>query len=176
MAAYAIWKLPPDQYPFASTACVIALVSGFMGQPRGPVCTLNRVKQFFTSLMNCAPLALMNIEIFHEVKPIYAAAHAYSVIPLGIDIMANQFGDKFDAKMSTIAKFLNHFLNMGSLIAISILEKNVAYAFIMLSYLMAQFTMVDVGFYVWICWKYWICIMVQQNAMKLQDPKSNGRT
>lgn len=138
MAAYDICQVPPDQYPFAFAACVIAFVSAFLGQPRGPVCPLNRVKKFFISLMNCAPLALMNIEIFLEVKPIFAAAHAYSIIPLGIDIMASQFGDKFDATVSTIVQFLNHFLNLGSLIAISILEKNYIYPFIALSYLMAQ--------------------------------------
>uniref|UniRef100_A0A1A9UHD6 Uncharacterized protein n=1 Tax=Glossina austeni TaxID=7395 RepID=A0A1A9UHD6_GLOAU len=138
MAAYAICQVPPDKYPFAFAACAIALISGFLGQPRGPVCPLNRVKKFFTSLMNCAPLALMNIEIFLEAKPIYAAAHRYSIIPLGLDIMTSQFGDRFDAAICTILKFLNHFLNTGSLIAISILEKNYKYPFIALSYLMAQ--------------------------------------
>uniref|UniRef100_A0A1A9Z4H8 Uncharacterized protein n=1 Tax=Glossina pallidipes TaxID=7398 RepID=A0A1A9Z4H8_GLOPL len=141
MAVYAIRQVPPHKYPFAFSACVIALVSGLLGEPRGPVCPLNRVKKFFTSLMDCAPLALMNIEIFLEAKPIFAAAHAYSIIPLGIDIMASQFGDNFDATMSTIVQFLNHFLNVGSLSAISILEKNCIYPFIALSYLMAQLSL-----------------------------------
>uniref|UniRef100_A0A1A9ULJ6 Uncharacterized protein n=1 Tax=Glossina austeni TaxID=7395 RepID=A0A1A9ULJ6_GLOAU len=138
MAGYATYKMPPNQYPYAFIACAVALVSGSLGVLRGPQHPRNLVTQVLTSLMDFAPLPLMNIQIYLEAKPIYAFAHAFSLIPLGIDILVKLFGDECDDKAASALKFANNVINMASLTAISIIDDNYLYFFLMLTYLMAQ--------------------------------------
>uniref|UniRef100_A0A1A9ZZD2 Uncharacterized protein n=1 Tax=Glossina pallidipes TaxID=7398 RepID=A0A1A9ZZD2_GLOPL len=138
MAAYATYKMPPDQYPYASIACAVALVSGSLGVLRGPQHPRGLVTEVLTSLMDFAPLPLMNIQIYLEAKPIYAFAHAFSLIPLGIDILVKLFGDECDYKAAATLKLANNLINMASLTAISIIDDNYMYFFVILSYMMAQ--------------------------------------
>ncbi|KAI9588897.1 hypothetical protein GQX74_007066 [Glossina fuscipes] len=138
MASYATYKMPPDQYPYAFTACAVALVSGSLGVLRGPQHPRGLVNQVLTSLMDFAPLPLMNIQIYLEAKPLYAFAHAFSLIPLGIDILVKLFGDECDDKAAEALKLANNLINVASLTVISVIDDNYMYFFVMLSYLMAQ--------------------------------------
>uniref|UniRef100_A0A1A9W267 Uncharacterized protein n=1 Tax=Glossina brevipalpis TaxID=37001 RepID=A0A1A9W267_9MUSC len=138
MACYAAYKMPPKQYPFGFTACAIALVSGSYGVLRGPDYEKNLVNQILESLVDFAALPLVNIEIYLQVKPVYAYVHAFALISLGIDILVKLFGDTDDIKAAEALKCVNDTLNMSSLAVISIIEKNYKYLYVLLSFLMAQ--------------------------------------
>lgn len=142
MAGYATYKMPPEQYPYAFIACSVALVSASFGLLRGPQHPQSLVNQVLTSLMDFAPLPLMNIQIYLEAKPLYALAHSFSLIPLGIDILVKLFGDECDDKAAASLKLVNDVINMASLTAISIIDDNYMYFFVMLSYLMAQASLI----------------------------------
>uniref|UniRef100_A0A1A9W249 Uncharacterized protein n=1 Tax=Glossina brevipalpis TaxID=37001 RepID=A0A1A9W249_9MUSC len=131
--------MPPNQYPYAFTACAVALMScsmrvlpGLQGRRS------HRAKQIMTSLTDFALLPLINIEIYLGAKPLYAFIHAFSLIPLGIDILIKLFGIKCDDEIKESMKFANNFIHMASLAVISVIESNFWYFFVMLLYLMAQ--------------------------------------
>uniref|UniRef100_A0A1A9WH80 Uncharacterized protein n=1 Tax=Glossina brevipalpis TaxID=37001 RepID=A0A1A9WH80_9MUSC len=142
MSSYATYKMPPEQYPYALTACFVAMVSSSLGILRGPEDPYSLVDQILISLMDFATLPLINIQIYLEANPLYAFIHAGSLIPLGIDMLVKIFGDERDHKAAESLKLANNIMNMASLTAIAIIDDNYLYFFVMLSYLMAQASLV----------------------------------
>lgn len=138
MAAYAAYEMPPDQRPYAFSACAFGIIFGFYGAAGGEEMQCSVVKAVVDTGFDFIPLSLMNIEIYLAMGKPYAMVHALFIIPLILDIIAKLFGDEGDDEVTQLLKHVNNIANVASLASLSYMDDNRIYACVAASFFTAQ--------------------------------------